>query len=84
MIDKIPLFTKSSGNNFELTDGVFVTEKHIKSSIIKLFPGLCEEYLMRKLWKNDSVIKIYAWNSIIDTLNKNGTAWIVLNDLLKD
>lgn len=84
MIERIPLFTKNSSCDFHLSDDVFITEKQIKSSIYKLFPALCEEFLMKKKWENGTIKKIYAWNSIIDTINKNGTAWIVLNDLLKN
>lgn len=84
MRENIPLFTRANGDTFEVKEGVFITAIHIKKSILRLYPEVCENYLMRKFWKNDTVVKKYAWNSIIDTLNKRGVAWIVLNDILKD
>ena len=80
----IPLFTRANGDSFEVREGVFITARHVKASIIKLHPELCEKYVMRRIWKNDTVIKTYAWNSVIDTLNKCGVAERVINDILKE
>lgn len=84
MSSKIPLFTKKNGDSFEIRPGIFITARHIKASILRLYPEVCEEYLMRSLWKSDRVVRMYAWNSIIDELNDRGVSWIVIDDILKD
>lgn len=84
MSDNIPLFTKKNGDSFEIKPGIFVTAIHIKASIMRLYPEVCESYLMKKFWKSERVVNMYAWNSIIDELNKRGVAWIIIKDILKD
>jgi len=84
MIQKIPLFTRKNGDSFEIDDGVFVTIKHIRGAILELFPDLCDEYIIHRAWKSERVVRKYAWNSIIDILNKRGDGPLVINKLIDE